>query len=92
MDELYHLVTEVGINFRDIVDYYEEIDAFSRGKHRTRHAHFPAIKMGKNDLWIVATAAAFEIPLVTTDKDFDHLAGEFLELVLLNVNDYRTNP
>ena len=29
--------------------------------------------MGKNDLWIAATAKATGATLLTTDKDFDHL-------------------
>ncbi|MES2460617.1 MAG: type II toxin-antitoxin system VapC family toxin [Armatimonadota bacterium] len=34
--------------------------------------------MGKNDLWIAATARVITATLLTTDKDFDHLAGTFL--------------
>ena len=30
--------------------------------------------MGKNDLWIAATALYFDVELHTIDKDFDHLA------------------
>lgn len=37
-----------------------------------------AIKMGKNDLWIAATAVVENAELITTDKDFIHLDGEFL--------------
>lgn len=44
--------------------------------------------MGKNDLWIAATASAFGITLVTTDKDFDHLNGVFLEVKYINIKDY----
>jgi len=40
--------------------------------------------MGKNDLWIAATAYTLNATLVTTDTDFDHLDGEFIE-----VNFYR---
>ncbi|HEX5594105.1 MAG TPA: type II toxin-antitoxin system VapC family toxin [Solirubrobacterales bacterium] len=28
-----------------------------------------------NDLWIAATAAAYEIPVITQDRDFDALSG-----------------
>lgn len=31
--------------------------------------------MGKNDLWIAATAAAVQAKLLTTDRDFDHLTA-----------------
>jgi tRNA(fMet)-specific endonuclease VapC len=37
--------------------------------------------MGKNDLWIGATAKTLEIPLMTTDGDFDHLNTELLTVI-----------
>ncbi len=43
---------------------YGEIDAAS---HAVGH------NMGKNDLWIAATARVFGLTLLTTDKDFDQL-------------------
>jgi tRNA(fMet)-specific endonuclease VapC len=36
--------------------------------------------MGKNDLWIAATASLLNLKLVTTDGDFDHLDSSFLSL------------
>ena len=36
--------------------------------------------MGKNDLWIAATSSVYDLVLVTTDKDFDHLDKEYLQL------------
>lgn len=36
--------------------------------------------MGKNDLWIAATASVLKTKLLTTDMDFDHLDGVFLDL------------
>jgi tRNA(fMet)-specific endonuclease VapC len=36
--------------------------------------------MGKNDLWIAATASVLSATLLTTDKDFDHLKDVFLSL------------
>lgn len=32
-------------------------------------------RVNANDVWIAATAAAYEIPVVTQDGDFDALAG-----------------
>jgi hypothetical protein len=32
-------------------------------------------RVNANDLWIAATAAAYEIPVVTQDGDFDALVG-----------------
>jgi tRNA(fMet)-specific endonuclease VapC len=37
--------------------------------------------MGKNDLWIAATAYALDIPLMTADSDFDHLHLTMLRAV-----------
>ena len=36
--------------------------------------------MGKNDLWIAATAALLGLKLVTTDADFNHLHQIFIEV------------
>jgi tRNA(fMet)-specific endonuclease VapC len=36
--------------------------------------------MGKNDLWIAATAFVANAELVTMDGDFDHLNDEFLKV------------
>jgi predicted nucleic acid-binding protein len=32
-------------------------------------------RVGANDIWIAATAAAYEVPVLTQDGDFDHLSG-----------------
>jgi predicted nucleic acid-binding protein len=39
--------------------------------------------MGKNDIWIAATASIVDAKLVTTDKDFNHLQNNFLNLILI---------
>ena len=36
--------------------------------------------MGKNDLWIAATASHYKLTLLTTDRDFQHLDAAFLKL------------
>ena len=40
-----------------------------------------ARNMGKNDLWIAATALYFDMVLHTTDNDFDHLPPLGLRLI-----------
>ncbi|QJD81138.1 type II toxin-antitoxin system VapC family toxin [Spirosoma rhododendri] len=61
---------------------YIHIDAYSQRKH----LNFPKVpfitprNMGKHDLWIAATASLLGLTLVTTDADFDHLHGPFLDL------------
>ncbi len=52
------------INHPDILDAYGEIDHFS-----TSTGH----KMGKNDVWIAATAKVAQFEILTADSDFDHL-------------------
>ncbi len=37
--------------------------------------------MGKNDLWIAATAFVYDAALITTDNDFDHLHSVFLTII-----------
>jgi tRNA(fMet)-specific endonuclease VapC len=63
-----------------ITDIYAEIDAFSQGLLLEKKLNDSARNMGKNDLWIAATAYYFEIPLQTTDNDFDHLNDFGLKL------------
>lgn len=67
-----------------LIDSYTEIDAFSKRKIKDRNGNLlsgSARKMGKNDLWIAATAYALDTPLMTTDGDFDHLNGIHLNIM-----------
>jgi len=36
--------------------------------------------MGKNDIWIAATAKVLNVTLLTTDNDFNHLKDKFIKL------------
>jgi tRNA(fMet)-specific endonuclease VapC len=71
------------INMPEIIDRYVEIDCYSKGNHLTRASNFSAIKMGKNDLWIAATASVYECKLLTMDLDFGHLRDEFVDVVYI---------
>ena len=62
---------------------YVEVDRHSKGKHLTRTSNFSAIKMGKNDLWIAATASVYECKLLTMDLDFGHLRDEFVDVAYI---------
>jgi len=75
----------VDINVESILNRYAEIDAYSQGKHPTQSLPTTARNMGKNDLWIAATASVLEVPLITTDKDFQHLNVVFLELQYIQI-------
>jgi tRNA(fMet)-specific endonuclease VapC len=71
----------VDIRVQSIIKRYAEIDAFSQNKLQNRPLNNSARNMGKNDLWIAATASVLNIPLLTTDNDFLHLDKEFLTLI-----------
>ena len=62
--------TTIPLPFADVVETYAEIDNYSKRS---------GVPMGKNDLWIAATAAVTGARLLTTNKDFDHLDGIYLE-------------
>ena len=67
----------LGIKDPDILRAYALIDAWSCGMQvkAPQGASPPrsAVKMGKNDLWIAATAHASGAVLLSTDGDFRHL-------------------
>ncbi|GAB3707242.1 hypothetical protein GCM10027592_41210 [Spirosoma flavus] len=65
----------------DITLVYAQIDAFSQGKLKTIPLKSSARNMGKNDIWIAATALYLDMELHTTDNDFDHLSALGLRLV-----------
>jgi predicted nucleic acid-binding protein len=62
---------------------YALIDAYSQGKLKFQPLPpgMSARNMGKNDLWIAATALYFDFELHTADHDFDHLRALNLKLV-----------
>jgi tRNA(fMet)-specific endonuclease VapC len=64
-----------------ITRLYAQIDAFSQGKLQENPLKYSARNMGKNDLWIAATALYLDMELHTTDNDFDHLPALGLRLV-----------
>jgi tRNA(fMet)-specific endonuclease VapC len=68
------LIERVPIEGSDILNAYVEIDYFSLNLGR---------EMGKNDLWIAAVAHVTGATLLTTDQDFNHLNGIFLQGVYI---------
>ena len=64
----------IDIHHDDVLDRYAAIDHASRRAGRA---------MGKNDVWIAATAAASGMILLTGDRDFDHLAPEQLSVEIV---------
>jgi tRNA(fMet)-specific endonuclease VapC len=56
-----------------IVEAYRKVEAASHGR-----------TMGKNDIWVAATAMIAGLPLITTDTDFQHLDGKLLMVKYVN--------
>ena len=77
------LITD--INSEDLIERYAEIDAFSQGKLTGRPLSMTSRNMGKNDLWIAATASILGATLLTTDLDFNHLHHEFIDIQCVSV-------
>ena len=69
MEDLLDYFTVIPLPFSNVVQVYAEIDDYSRRN---------GVTMGKNDLWIAATASVTGARLLTTDRDFDHLDGAYL--------------
>lgn len=71
-----------------LVDTYIQIDAFSQLRNPifSQYTFATPRNMGKNDLWIAATAALLNLVLVTTDDDFDHLMPHFLQVKKIDSN------
>lgn len=70
----------IDVNIEEILERYAEIDAYSQGKWKKKKSDFTARNMGKNDLYIAATSSVYDLVLITTDKDFNHLKSEFIDL------------
>ena len=73
------------INAKRIIERYAEIDAYSQGKLENKRASFTSRNMGKNDLWIAATTTVTKSKLITTDNDFDHLDGEYFDVIKVKI-------
>jgi tRNA(fMet)-specific endonuclease VapC len=84
MTEILSELPTLDINLSEIIDKYVEIDCYSKRKHPTLISDFSAIKMGKNDLWIAATAAVYDCTLLTTDLDFQHLRSRLLDVIYID--------
>jgi len=70
----------------EIINSYAEIDAFSQGRLEEKPFTGSSRNMGKNDLWIAATAIVLNAILITTDKDFQHLHTHFLDVAYFDLN------
>lgn len=66
-----------------VIEAYAAIDS---------HLESVGHPLGKNDVWIAATAAATGATLLTTDRDFDRLAPQFLARDWIDPNTPSARP
>jgi tRNA(fMet)-specific endonuclease VapC len=74
------IVIDINLGDLDLLKAYAEIDAFSKNKLPEHPLGTSAITMGKNDLWIAATAKVANASLITIDSDFSHLHDKFIQV------------
>ncbi|MEY4903424.1 MAG: hypothetical protein RLZZ292_1239 [Bacteroidota bacterium] len=86
LEDIIEEINTVPISRIDLVKIYSEIDVFSQGFHPTLPLPngLSARNMGKNDLWIAATASLLDAILITSDNDFSHLDTFFIKVENLN--------
>ena len=78
--QLFDNLLVIDINSPEIINKYAEIDSYSQNRLADKPMPTSARKMGKNDVWIAATASVLAIPLLSTDADFRHLHNVYLDL------------
>lgn len=83
LEEILESLIITDINSEDVIEKYSEIDAYSQGKLKNNPLPMTARNMGKNDLWIAATATVTNSILLTTDKDFEHLNEKYFPIILV---------
>ncbi len=85
LDEYVNQFLIADINVETVIKKYAEIDAFSQGRLIGKRLNSSSRNMGKNDLWIAATASVLDATLITTDKDFNHLQNEFINVKYIDI-------
>lgn len=63
------------------IDGIELVDAYVSISRADSEGDEGARNMGKNDVWIAATALYTQLPLLTTDKDFRFLNNDVLQVM-----------
>ncbi len=75
LDDFLHQTQIVDINDESLLMNYARLD---------HAAHLLGRGIGKNDLWIAATASILNLTLLTADGDFDCLKPSGLQVILLD--------
>lgn len=83
LEKLLGFFLKVPIQTEKQIKVYAEMDAYSKHKDPVRKypKGYSSVTVGKNDLCIAATAQVTNSKLVTTDDDFDHLNGVFIDII-----------
>lgn len=50
VDQILSKIAKIGLNHKEIISRYGDIDAFSQGKLKNRKGNFSSRNMGKNDI------------------------------------------
>ena len=87
LEKLLGYFLKVPIQTDKQIRVYAEMDAYSKHKDPVRKypAGYSSNTVGKNDLWIAATAHITNSKLVTTDSDFDHFDRVFVDVIKLSL-------
>lgn len=87
LKSLFLQIKPIYLKGEEIQAAYAEIDTYSQNKHKSRTLppKYSARNMGKNDLWIAATAHAMKYDLISTDADFQHLDGIFFNFIYIDI-------
>ena len=89
IEKLINQLYTIDTNIKEIIERYGDIDAYSQGKLEGNSLGLSSRNMGKNDIWIAATASTFDMILITTDKDFGHLDGTYLKLEHIDLDKFK---
>lgn len=82
------ITLDIGGDDEVLLNAYAEIDAFCKKRHPTKKLVGSAKPMGKNDLWIAATAMATNATLLTTDGKFQHIADVMIRMEVYNPRNF----
>ena len=80
------IIIDISKNDSTLLDAYSTIDAYSQGRLQGQQLGMSSRNMGKNDLWIAATAYVTNSTLITGDGDFNHLHDSFLNVIKYPLN------
>lgn len=84
LQRLINGVTIVEVRYQNLINYYLEIEQYNRNIHPDKRRSGSHVKMGKNDIWIAATAIATNAKLLTADIDFSHLDNALVDVFVIS--------